>query len=94
MIESTKCRNVAHKYNVHEGRKVARIISSGFCHFVCISTTGHDGPFSAFSVKRLVSMQAIKALGDMRGLDMNSAEDAIVKGMIRKPTFSRGEQIM
>jgi thiamine thiazole synthase len=47
---------------------------------VIISTTGHDGPFGAFSVKRLVSMQAIKCLGGMRGLDMNTAEDAIVKG--------------
>jgi len=46
---------------------------------IVISTTGHDGPFGAFSVKRLVSMQAIEALGGMRGLDMNSAEDAIVK---------------
>jgi len=34
----------------------------------------------AFSVKRLVSMQAMGALGGMRGLDMNVAEDAIVKG--------------
>jgi len=47
---------------------------------VIISTTGHDGPMGAFSVKRLVSMQATQALGGMRGLDMNSAEDAIVKG--------------
>ncbi|KAI0385474.1 STI35 protein [Hypomontagnella monticulosa] len=47
---------------------------------VVISTTGHDGPFGAFSVKRLVSMQAIEKLGGMRGLDMNTAEDAIVKG--------------
>ncbi|KAI1481369.1 Thi4-domain-containing protein [Daldinia eschscholtzii] len=47
---------------------------------VIISTTGHDGPFGAFSVKRLVSMQAIEKLGGMRGLDMNTAEDAIVKG--------------
>ncbi|KAI0393532.1 Thi4 family-domain-containing protein [Xylariaceae sp. FL0594] len=47
---------------------------------VVISTTGHDGPFGAFSVKRLVSMQAIERLGGMRGLDMNTAEDAIVKG--------------
>ncbi|ROT36368.1 STI35 protein [Sodiomyces alkalinus F11] len=46
---------------------------------VIISTTGHDGPFGAFSAKRLVSMQAIERLGGMRGLDMNSAEDAIVK---------------
>lgn len=46
---------------------------------VVISTTGHDGPFGAFSVKRLVSMQAIDKLGGMRGLDMNTAEDAIVK---------------
>ncbi|KAK9323325.1 Thi4 family-domain-containing protein [Lipomyces orientalis] len=47
---------------------------------VVISTTGHDGPFGAFSVKRLVSMTAIEKLGGMRGLDMKSAEDAIVKG--------------
>lgn len=44
-----------------------------------ISTTGHDGPFGAFSVKRMVAMEAIPALGGMRGLDMNVAEDAIVK---------------
>jgi thiamine thiazole synthase len=44
-----------------------------------ISTTGHDGPFGAFSAKRLVSMSAIDQLGGMRGLDMNAAEDAIVK---------------
>lgn len=44
-----------------------------------ISTTGHDGPFGAFSAKRLVSMSALEKLGGMRGLDMNSAEDAIVK---------------
>ena len=46
---------------------------------VIITTTGHDGPFGAFSVKRLVSMQQIDQLGGMRGLDMNTAEDAIVK---------------
>ncbi|KAK9456539.1 Thi4 family-domain-containing protein [Dipodascopsis uninucleata] len=46
---------------------------------IVISTTGHDGPFGAFSVKRLVSMNAIEKLGGMRGLDMKSAEDAIVK---------------
>ncbi|EMF12655.1 thiazole biosynthetic enzyme, mitochondrial [Sphaerulina musiva SO2202] len=49
---------------------------------VIISTTGHDGPFGAFSAKRLVSMKhdGLPALGGMRGLDMNTAEDAIVKG--------------
>lgn len=47
---------------------------------VIISTTGHDGPMGAFCVKRLVSMQRIEKLGGMRGLDMNLAEDAIVKG--------------
>lgn len=46
---------------------------------IVISTTGHDGPMGAFSVKRLVSMQRIEKLGGMRGLDMNSAEDDIVK---------------
>lgn len=46
-----------------------------------ISTTGHDGPFGAFCAKRLASMSALEGgLGGMRGLDMNSAEDAIVKG--------------
>ncbi|KAI4222591.1 MAG: hypothetical protein L6R36_006042 [Xanthoria steineri] len=45
-----------------------------------ISTTGHDGPSGAFSVTRLVSMQLLDRLKGMRGLDMNSAEDAIVKG--------------
>ncbi|ORY07388.1 Thi4 family-domain-containing protein [Clohesyomyces aquaticus] len=44
-----------------------------------ISTTGHDGPFGAFSVKRLVQMQQLEKLGGMRGLDMATAEDAIVK---------------
>lgn len=47
---------------------------------VIISTTGHDGPFGAFSAKRLVSMGVLPGLGGMRGLDMNIAEDAIVKG--------------
>jgi len=46
---------------------------------VIISTTGHDGPFGAFSVKRLVSMKQIEQLEGMRGLDMQRAEDAIVK---------------
>ncbi|OBA17039.1 Thi4-domain-containing protein [Metschnikowia bicuspidata var. bicuspidata NRRL YB-4993] len=52
---------------------------------VVLSTTGHDGPFGAFSAKRLQSLcPKIKGdsfvLGGMRGLDMNKAEDAIVKG--------------
>jgi cysteine-dependent adenosine diphosphate thiazole synthase len=44
-----------------------------------ISTTGHDGPFGAFSAKRLASFGAVN-LGGMRPLDMVTAEDAIVKG--------------
>lgn len=46
---------------------------------IIISTTGHDGPFGAFCVKRLVSMGTLEKLGGMRGLDMQAAEDAIVK---------------
>lgn len=46
---------------------------------VVLSTTGHDGPFGAFSIKRLVSMGAVDKLGGMNGLDMRSAEDAVVK---------------
>lgn len=37
------------------------------------------GPFGAFSVKRLVSMKQLTQLEGMRGLDMQRAEDAIVK---------------
>lgn len=52
---------------------------------VVLSTTGHDGPFGAFSAKRLQSLRPQGSansfeLGGMRGLDMNKAEDAIVKG--------------
>jgi thiamine thiazole synthase len=47
---------------------------------VVISTTGHDGPFGAFSIKRLVSIGAYEKLGGMRGLDMKVAEEQIVKG--------------
>ena len=35
----------------------------------------------AFSAKRLVSTGLLKELGNMRGLDMNRAEPAIVNGM-------------
>lgn len=52
---------------------------------IVLSTTGHDGPFGAFCAKRLESITPSGAndsfeLGGMRGLDMNRAEDAIVKG--------------
>lgn len=52
---------------------------------VVLSTTGHDGPFGAFCAKRLQLLQPKGPaggfeLGNMRGLDMNRAEDAIVKG--------------
>lgn len=47
---------------------------------VIISATGHDGPMGAFSAKRLVSTGLLKELGNMRGLDMNRAEPAIVNG--------------
>lgn len=45
---------------------------------VIISCTGHDGPMGAFCVKRLVSQGLIKR-NLMGCLDMNLAEDAIVK---------------
>ncbi|KAF7298966.1 Thiamine thiazole synthase [Mycena indigotica] len=45
---------------------------------VVITATGHDGPMGAFSAKRLVSMGLSKELGNMRGLDMNVSEPAIV----------------
>ncbi|KAJ9091928.1 hypothetical protein QFC21_007041 [Naganishia friedmannii] len=45
---------------------------------VVCSFAGHDGPFGAFSVKRLVATGMIDKLGDMRGLNMRCAEDYIV----------------
>ncbi|KAJ6585033.1 thiazole biosynthetic enzyme [Mycena capillaripes] len=47
---------------------------------VVVTATGHDGPMGAFSAKRLVSMGFSKQLGNMRGLDMNRSEPAIVNG--------------
>lgn len=44
---------------------------------ITISFCGHDGPFGAFSVKRLASAGFCE-LGDMRALDMNKSEDQIV----------------
>lgn len=38
----------------------------------------HSGPFGAFSVKRLVATGMIEKLGNMRGLNMATAEDQIV----------------
>ncbi|VEU21583.1 DEKNAAC102460 [Brettanomyces naardenensis] len=46
---------------------------------VVISCTGHDGPFGAFCVKRLVTQGLLKR-NRMGCLDMNRAEDSIVKG--------------
>ncbi|SCV99606.1 LAFE_0A06898g1_1 [Lachancea fermentati] len=48
-------------------------------HGVILSTTGHDGPFGAFSAKRIVSIDNNKKLGGMKGLDMNNAEAGVVK---------------
>ncbi|GME83156.1 unnamed protein product [Ambrosiozyma monospora] len=45
---------------------------------VIISCTGHDGPMGAFCVKRLASLGLLKR-NAMGALDMNKAEDAIVK---------------
>jgi len=47
---------------------------------VVITATGHDGPMGAFSAKRMVSAGLLKELGNMRGLDMNRSEPAIVNG--------------
>ncbi|THV00809.1 Thi4-domain-containing protein [Dendrothele bispora CBS 962.96] len=45
---------------------------------VIVTATGHDGPMGAFSAKRMVSAGLLKELGNMRGLDMNRSEPAIV----------------
>lgn len=45
---------------------------------VVCSFAGHDGPFGAFSVKRLVATGLIEKMEGMKGLDMQASEDAIV----------------
>ncbi|KAF5461067.1 hypothetical protein F2P56_020892 [Juglans regia] len=46
---------------------------------VVVSSCGHDGPFGATGVKRLRSIGMIDSVPGMKALDMNTAEDAIVR---------------
>uniref|UniRef100_A0A0C9RJ48 Thiamine thiazole synthase, chloroplastic n=1 Tax=Wollemia nobilis TaxID=56998 RepID=A0A0C9RJ48_9CONI len=46
---------------------------------VVVSSCGHDGPFGATGVKRLKSVGMIDSVPGMKALDMNAAEDAIVR---------------
>lgn len=46
---------------------------------VVVSSCGHDGPFGATGVKRLKSVGMIESVAGMKALDMNTAEDAIVR---------------
>ncbi|KAK1260156.1 hypothetical protein QJS04_geneDACA019129 [Acorus gramineus] len=46
---------------------------------VVVSSCGHDGPFGATGVKRLRSIGMIEEVPGMKALDMNTAEDAIVR---------------
>ena len=46
---------------------------------VVVSSCGHDGPFGATGVKRLKSIGMIDNVPGMKALDMNTAEDAIVR---------------
>jgi len=46
---------------------------------VVVSSCGHDGPFGATGVKRLKSIGLIDTVPGMKALDMNTAEDAIVR---------------
>lgn len=46
---------------------------------VVVSSCGHDGPFGATGVKRLLDIGMINKVPGMKALDMNTAEDAIVR---------------
>lgn len=46
---------------------------------IVVSSCGHDGPFGATGVKRLKSIGMIDHVPGMKALDMNTAEDAIVR---------------
>jgi thiamine thiazole synthase len=45
---------------------------------VMVSACGHDGPFGANGVKRLMKLGLLKELPGMGALDMGAAEDAVV----------------
>ncbi|ORX91274.1 thiamine biosynthesis Thi4 protein [Basidiobolus meristosporus CBS 931.73] len=45
---------------------------------VVVSSCGHDGPFGATGVRRLVEIGLLDKMPGMRALDMNASEDAIV----------------
>jgi len=45
---------------------------------VVVSACGHDGPFGATGVKRLVQLGLVDDVPGMGALDMNRAEDAVV----------------
>lgn len=46
---------------------------------VMVSSTGHDGPMGASGVKRLAKLGMITGAPGMGALDMNTAEDAVVR---------------
>ncbi|CAN6207132.1 unnamed protein product [Urochloa humidicola] len=46
---------------------------------IVVSSCGHDGPFGATGVKRLQDIGMISAVPGMKALDMNTAEDEIVR---------------
>lgn len=46
---------------------------------IVVSSCGHDGPFGATGVKRLKDIGMIDTIPGMKALDMNTAEDAIVR---------------
>lgn len=46
---------------------------------VVVSSTGHDGPMGATGVKRLEKLGMVTPCPGMSALDMNAAEDGIVK---------------
>eukprot|EP00891_Asterochloris_glomerata_P007253 jgi/Astpho2/7253/Aster-01560 len=46
---------------------------------VLVSSTGHDGPMGASGVKRLAKMGMVDGAPGMSALDMNTAEDMVVR---------------
>lgn len=46
---------------------------------IVVSSTGHDGPMGATGVKRLENLGMVAPCKGMAALDMNAAEDAIVR---------------
>ncbi|KAG0583902.1 hypothetical protein KC19_3G170100 [Ceratodon purpureus] len=77
ILSSSRCSAPSFHWHIHNTQSCMdpNVIEAK----VVVSSCGHDGLFGATGVKRLRSIGMIESVPAMKCLDMNAAEDAIVK---------------